>query len=39
MENRILNVLSEMNSENHSDAGGSDESFPKAELGAGQREE
>lgn len=39
MENKILNVLSEMNSKNHSGAGGSDESFLKAEPGAGQREQ
>lgn len=39
MESKILNVLSETNSENHSGARESDESFPKAELRAGQREE
>lgn len=39
MENKILNVLSEMNSENHSGAREMDESFPKAGLRAGQRKQ
>lgn len=39
MENKISNVLSETESKNHSGAGESDGSSPKAELWAGQREQ